>query len=363
MTLRIGILGSGEMGRAYGELVMHHTKGIELVAIGGGTRATELAAHFGVSSRQSQELITSPDIDAVVVATPPSSHAAYAHQAMDAGKHVHLEKPMALTPAECDGMIRKARASNRVLSVSSVMRYRGTITAARKAIDAGLIGDPRLIRATFEWVRYDFGSKPWHLDRTNGSPSLNCVSHIHDVIRLLAGDAVRATSMETSFAGAPAARTAVSQFTLANGGIADVWITYELPPPGLGSSCKYLVVGSLGILDIDGYGQVRLGRGADWELLYEQPAFRYRDLVADAADLFGPLRLRAFADQFQEFERAVTTGRPLAFTAADARAGVAMVDAAERAAEQGRMVRVSSSVDDVDADPADLLVTDPDVDG
>jgi predicted dehydrogenase len=278
-----------------------------------------------------------------VVATPPSTHAAYALQAMDAGKHVHLEKPMAVTIAECDGMIAKAQATAKILSVSSVMRYRGTIIAAKKAIDAGLIGPPRLMRATFEWVRYDFGDKPWHLDLANGSPSLNCVSHIHDVIRLLAGDAVGATSMATSFAGAPAGRTAVSQFTLANGGLADVWITYELPPPGLGSSCRYLVVGPDGMLDIDGYGQVRLGRRDSWEVLYEQPPFRYRDLIADADDLFGPLRLRAFADQFQEFERAGTAGRPLAFTALDAMAGVAMVEAAERAAEEGRTVRVQST--------------------
>ena len=101
------------------------------------------------------------------------------------------------------------------------------------------------------------------------------------------------------------------------------------------------MIGTDGILDIDGYGQVKLGRGETWELLYEQPAFRYRDVVADADDLFGPLRLRAFADQTQEFERAVSTGRPLAFRALDARAGVAMVEAAEQAAAQGNRVPVS----------------------
>ncbi|HEX2646231.1 MAG TPA: Gfo/Idh/MocA family oxidoreductase, partial [Candidatus Dormibacteraeota bacterium] len=253
---------------------------------------------------------------------------------------VHVEKPMAVTTADCDRLVAKSDATGKVLSVSSVMRYRGTVAAAREAIDKGRVGRVRMLRATFEWVRYDFSDKPWHLDRGNGSPSLNVVSHVHDVIRHLAGDALEATSAETSFDGQPAGRSAMSQFALASGAMADTWITYELPPPGLGSSCKYLVVGSEGMLDIDAYGQTRLGRGEGWEVLYEQPPFRYRDLVADADDLFGPLRLRAFADQLLDFQRAVVDRAPLPFTARDARAGIAMVEAAERSAREGRKVRV-----------------------
>jgi predicted dehydrogenase len=342
LTLRIGVLGSGEMGRAYCEVITRYSTGMQLVAVGGGVRAPALASQFGVAARPPSELMAGRDVDAIVVATPPSTHAAFARQALDGGKHVHLEKPMAVTTAECDDMIAAAHASGTVLSVSSVMRYRGTIVSARKAIDSGLIGVPRLMRATFEWVQYDFTEKPWHLDPANGSPSLNCVSHIHDVVRHLAGEAVEAISLATSFSGHPAGQTACSQFRLVNGALADVWITYELPPPGLGSSCRYLVIGSDGILDIDGYGQVRLGRDGGWELLYEQAPFRYRDLVADASDLFGPLRLRAFADQLQQFERAVSAGGHLAFTPLDARAGIAMVEAAEIAVARGVNVRVSS---------------------
>jgi len=90
-----------------------------------------------------------------------------------------------------------------------------------------------------------------------------------------------------------------------------------------------------------GFG--RLGRGDGWEVLYEQPPFRNRDLVADADDLFGPLRLRAFADQLQDFQRAVIDHAPLPFMARDARAGVAMVEAVERSARECRTVRVQST--------------------
>jgi len=343
MTLRFGILGAGEMGRAYAEILRTHPDIGHLVAIGGGTRAPELAARFGVRASSPGELIGDPTIDAVVIATPPATHTEYALQAMVAGKHVHLEKPMAVRTADCDRLIANADQTGKVLSVSSVMRYRGTVASAREAIEQGRVGRVRMMRATFEWVAYDFSDKPWHLDPANGSPALNVVSHVHDVIRHLAGDAVEATSAETSFAGRPAGRSAMSQFMLSGGTMADAWITYELPPPGLGSSCKYLVVGSDGMLDIDGYGQTRLGHGEGWEVLYEQPPFRYRDLLADEEDLFGPLRLRAFADQLRDFQRAVVQHTPLPFTARHARAGVAMVEAAERSAREGRTVRVQST--------------------
>jgi predicted dehydrogenase len=343
VTLHVGIIGSGEMGRAYAEIITRYTTGLKLAAIAGGSRAHGLAARFGVQALTPAQLLDSSEIGAVVIATPPSSHSSYAGTAMRAGKHVHVEKPMAVTTTECDSMIGTANSTGAVLSVSSVMRYRDTVRSAKEAIDSGLIGKPRLIRATFEWVRYDFTQKPWHLDDKNGSPSLNCVSHIHDVIRHLMADAAEATSIETSFSGAPPAQTAVSQFRLVNGGMADVWITYELPPPGLGSSCKYLVIGSDGILDIDAYGAVRLAGTKGWELLHEQAPFRYRDLVADEADLFGPLRLRAFADQLQDFERAASAGSPLAFTMQDARAGVGMVEAAAQSALLGRSVGISGA--------------------
>jgi myo-inositol 2-dehydrogenase/D-chiro-inositol 1-dehydrogenase len=341
--MRVGILGAGEMGHAYAEILRSHTKGMRLVAIAGGTRAPDLAARFGVRTASPGDLIGDPHVDAIVIATPPASHTGYALQALVAGKHVHLEKPMAVRTADCDRLIAKAEAVGSVLSVSSVMRYRGTVAASRKAIEEGRIGKVLMMRATFEWVRYDFSDKPWHLDPANGSPALNVVSHVHDVIRHLAGDAVEAMSIATSFAGRPHGRSAISQFVLDSGALADAWTTYELPPPGLGSSCKYLVVGSEGMLDVDAYGQARLGRGEAWEILYEQPPFRYRDLVADADDLFGPVRLRAFADQLQDFQRSVVDHEPLPFTARDARAGVAMVEAAERSAREGRRVRLQST--------------------
>src|SRR5947199_5875201 len=96
-TVRIGLVGSGYMGRSYAECLKRYTTHGRLTAVTGGSRAPQLAADYGAAYVEGlEELLAREDVDAVLVATPHSAHAPAVTRAAAAGKHVLVEKPMAL---------------------------------------------------------------------------------------------------------------------------------------------------------------------------------------------------------------------------------------------------------------------------
>jgi predicted dehydrogenase len=121
---------------------------------------------------------------------------------------------------------------------------------------------------------------------------------------------------------------------MANGVLATIWMSYEVPPPGLGPTDQFVLVGSTGIISCDNYGDVQLGRGDAWELAYTQPRPDY------VGNSLNPLRLKAFAAQTQDFLDAIRDRRAPAVSGEDGRAAVALVEAADRSAATGEAVRL-----------------------
>lgn len=87
------------------------------------------------------EILSDASVDAVAIATPVSTHHALAMQALRAGKHVLIEKPMTRTTQEADELIREAAASNLVLMVDHVFVYTAAVRKIRELIDSGELGE------------------------------------------------------------------------------------------------------------------------------------------------------------------------------------------------------------------------------
>jgi len=130
------------------------------------------------------------------------------------------------------------------------------------------------------------------------------------------------------------------QFEMANGVIAQLWMSYEVPVDSVGELGRYLITGSTGVIDFNAYGDVRVDRGdgKGWVTEWQTPPFQY------IADPFTVTRVKGFADQFQDFVDAIAEGREPAVTGADGRAAIAMVEAAERSSRSGRMSAVTRSL-------------------
>lgn len=100
-----------------------------------------------------KDLINSPDIDAVVIATPVSSHFELAFLALSAGKHVLVEKPMTATPEESEKLIHLAAQKNLVLMVDHTFLYTGAVMKMKALIHDGIIGKPLY----FDSIRINLG--------------------------------------------------------------------------------------------------------------------------------------------------------------------------------------------------------------
>jgi predicted dehydrogenase len=336
--VRFGVVGTGFMGRTWAGVITRHVADDDavLVAVGGGHQAPEVAADHGVPALTPDELLSRADIDAVVVATPVPSHRSLVEAAVGAGKHALVEKPMTSTRADADAMVAAADAADRRLAVTSQHRFRASPRAAKDLIDDGRIGKIRMIRVTGPTAGWDVPTDSWQADRAQVSPYADWGAHAVDLVRWLAGSSAVTAFAEfgTYTAGPPVDQSAMVQYRLADATMVQLWLTYELPAPGLGSAMQLLITGSDGIIELDSYGAVRLGTPeGGWETVFEQSPF-------DPLDPDDPVRLAAYADQLRDVVAAIREHRDPFVSGREGAATIEMLEAAERSAASGDVVRL-----------------------
>lgn len=98
-----------------------------------------------------EAMLASPDIDVVYISLPNSMHAEWTIKALQAGKHVLCEKPLANTPEEAQSMADAARANKRVLAEAFMYRHHPQTLKVKELVDSGAIGEVRLIRGSFSF--------------------------------------------------------------------------------------------------------------------------------------------------------------------------------------------------------------------
>lgn len=191
--MRIGVAGIGFMGLVH-YLSYQQIEGAEVTAIcdrNAERRAgdwTGIKGNFGPPGEQMDltgvaacesldELIACPDIDLVDLCLPPALHADAAVRALEAGKHVFCEKPMAMTTGECDRMLAAAEASGRTLLIGHVLPFFPEYAWALDAIESGRYG--RVLGGSFRRVISDpaWLAGYWDADKIGG-PMLDL--HVHD---------------------------------------------------------------------------------------------------------------------------------------------------------------------------------------
>lgn len=147
--LRVGFIGTGAITDLH-YLGYKNSSLVELNAICDtdpellGKRATEWKVKK--SYGHYRELLSDPEVDAVEVITPHHLHAEIGKAALEAGKHVSIQKPMAVNVTDCDDLIRTAERSDRLLRVFENFRYYPPIVRAKELLDDGAIGEPLSIR-------------------------------------------------------------------------------------------------------------------------------------------------------------------------------------------------------------------------
>ncbi|MGW4211449.1 Gfo/Idh/MocA family protein [Lentzea sp. NPDC004789] len=154
---------------------MQKVEGVQVLAVSSRdvTRAQAFAERFGIERAYGDyhELLADPDVEVVYVATPHGQHHEVTLAALDAGKHVLCEKAFALTVAQAEEMIEKARSKKSLFLMEAMWtRFNPLIRKVHEAVRNGEIGEVRSIRATFGFaLPFDAGHRLWAKEAGGGA--------------------------------------------------------------------------------------------------------------------------------------------------------------------------------------------------
>lgn len=190
-TIRWGIIGCGDVTEVKSGPGFQKAGHSELVAVmrRRGDLAKDYAERHGVPRwyDNASDLINDPEVDAVYIATPPSSHKEYTLLSAEAGKPVYVEKPMALNFAECQEMIAACAQREVPLFVAYYRRTLPRFLKIKELIEAGAIGDVRFVNIIFHqpMAAEDLSlDKPWRVDPNvaGGGRFVDLASHMLDFL-------------------------------------------------------------------------------------------------------------------------------------------------------------------------------------
>lgn len=193
--VRIGLIGPRGFG-AFCTGAYQAAQAARVVAFAGRDAAnlSALAAQYGVARTYTdwREMIADPEVEVVHIVTPPDKHAAMAVAALQAGKHVFVEKPPATTDAGAQAILDAARRAGRVVGINFVMRYDPLYQAVQAIARTGWIGP--LTHVGFENYASDegLGDDHWFWDPVqSGGIFVEHGVHFFDIIGAIAGAPAR----------------------------------------------------------------------------------------------------------------------------------------------------------------------------
>lgn len=202
--IKVGIIGCGKIAqvRHIPEYLENSETQLTALFDFNTGRARDLAARYGVRACDSiEELLSIPDLDAVSICTANMAHAENTLAALEAGKHVLCEKPMATTIEDCERMVQKAREKGLVLMIDQNQRLAPAHQKARELIAQGAIGRVLTFRTTFghggpETWSIDPGTASWFFDRSKSAMGALADLGVHktDLIQYLLNQKVRAVT-------------------------------------------------------------------------------------------------------------------------------------------------------------------------
>lgn len=332
----LAVVGAGRAGMVHAHNAAHWVSAATLACVVDVDEAAreKAALAFGVPTFASLgQALANASFEGVVIAGPTFAHAEVAVQAAGAGKHVFCEKPMALTVQECDEMTLAASKAGVVLQVGFVRHFQPEFVEAKRRIDAGAIGRPMVVKSLTRGP----GLPPqWAHDlrRSNGMLA-EVNSHDFDCARWLAGSDIERVYAETADFKGGERGVAVADFydnavvtlRFASGALGTVDGTC---PADYGYDARAEVLGTEGLLVVGQNQAISLleirARGTGDVPTYASWPQRFAD---------------GYRGELASFVEAARTGSGPVVGAADGRAAVAAVRAANLSWLEGRPVLVA----------------------
>lgn len=342
--LRWGVLGAGGIADRRtlpGMMLAQNAELIAVMEIDAG-RAEELRAKYGARRAYTSdvELLDDPEIDAVYIASPVVLHARQACLAADRGKHILLEKPLAMTTDEAQGVVDYCADRGVLLAAGFMMRYGACVQAMKRAIEAGKIGRIVSCNAQFTcWYPDMPGAWRQQKKHSGGGALMDMGVHCIDLICYLTGCRV------TQVAAMHATQTfhyevedsSTVLMRLESGALCTVQSNFNIPDDA--AKWRLEFYGTQGRLLGDAViGQVD-GGSVDAMFLKEAGGYDARqDGDRGASEVLDVTFGNLYAREIESFGKSVLEGKPVTVPAQDAVNVQRVIEAAYRANDARCMV-------------------------
>lgn len=342
MSLGFGLIGCGRVAPRHAQS-LQQLRGARLVAVADikPSRAARFAEDYrAVPYTDYHALLARPDIDAVSICVPSGLHAQVAIDALHAGKHVLVEKPIAITLEDADRMIATAEATGRTLSVVLQNRYNHPMQQLRRLIDEGKLGRLYLGNACVRWFRpQSYYEDEWHGTwAMDGGALMNQSIHHIDALQWFLGPVRSVYAYTDTLAHRMEAEdVGVAVIRFANGALATVEGSTLTWPQNLEGSVS--IFGERGSVKIGG---TALNRIVLWKVegQLEQEAEILTSQVVDPPSVYG----YSHREVLRDFVQALQTGSAPGTPGREARRSLALVLAIYESARTGCEVSLSDTV-------------------
>jgi len=278
--------------------------------------AKRAAEAFGVPHASADFQDVLPHVDAVIVATPPSSHAGIAIEALESGVHVLCEKPMTASVDDARRLVDAASRSEALLSVGMVRRVGGGVRILKRFVDRGLLGRISRVEAE-EGGEFNWPLRTGHIfeSQSEGGVLRDTGTHIIDLVLWVGGGTSPRllTYSDDSWGGTEA--NACVTFEFERGGApveASVEVSFTRNLEN-----RLRVYGDAGWLESTTSGGM--------EAVF-QPADRDEPIMLQPTDALKGSRTDDFIRQLQGFAAAIRAGGPPPVSAAEAFQTIALID-------------------------------------
>lgn len=343
MAINVGIVGYGYAGKVFHSQLIKATEGLNLYAVSSrdpGRREEARRDHGVVTYETLDEMLDDKNIELIVIATPHDTHKDLAVRAMNAGRHVVVDKIMCLNLSEADEMIEASRRNGVLLTVFHNRRWDGDFLTLRKLLEEGILGDIFLVEASV--ARY---GKPggWRAyKRFGGGPFYDWGAHLVDQALIIAGSEPRYVFCDMQYRvwGTDVENYAFCAIKFENGLLYQIEVgnIVRAPKP------RWRVLGEKGSFVKDGLDPQEDGlRRGEVGILREDPRF-WGKVKAEIGGIPVEMTIETIPGRWTAFYQNVADhllrGEDLAVKPEEVRKAIAVIEAAFRSAESRKVEEV-----------------------
>ena len=326
-----GLIGTGRIGRMHATNVIAHLPQVVLKAAADCAPDDNWVKSVGIADcyNSHQALLADPAIEAVIIATPSSTHVEMIKAAAKAGKHIFCEKPIAFEADLVASAVAAAKAANVMLQVGFNRRFDPEFQAVKAAVDAGKIGQPHIIRITNrdpQRPRLDFIPH-------SGGLFMDFSTHDLDMARFLGGEvaeiyATGSVLVDPKIGELGDIDTAIITLRLKSGALCVIDMSREAV---YGYDQQVEVFGSKGSVSAANTTPTKVVLSTADSVLSDKPHYSFVERYA-----------QAYVAEMAAFFEAVRNGTPPVASGEDAIAAVRLAQAAQKSFETNMPLRMTT---------------------